>query len=593
MEIEELLVAIGIDTSQAAKIQEVVVALGAAAVAMANEANKINGDLDTIGESATQGAEEAGKKAEEAGRSMSKLKMIAVGVGAVIGFVSGKVLGFLDSAIAGAQNLSKEKGLLFDISKQELQQADEYQEAMKKTGLSIESIKTKIALNLVPQLTAITQKFNDWLGANKELIAAGLTKVIQWAGRFFRVIINTGRAIWKVIDSTIGWRGALILLAAAFAILNRSMLMSPITWVIAAIVGLMLVIDDLMGYLDGKESLFGEFWGACIGWIKSVMTWWNNLSEEWRTTIKLIGGMLAAAFGSNLFLAVTKGAGGFAKVLGFILSPLRRLVSMAMSAGKAFIWLGRALMMNPIGIIIGLVVGLVYVLHDLYKWLTTGDSVFGNFWQTISDTWSNIKKAFQDGVKNILMWLGMSEDGADKTVAGISAVFGTIFDVITMPFKLAWDLIKGLFKIWGDDTKSLTEKLGDTFWLVVDLIKKPFEEAFDWVLKKIEWIRGKVGWLFGSIGDGVEKLNDEVKKNPEIYSATGGIRTANFGAIPMPPQAKGGNTTYITVEGAKIDQNIVTNDPAKAGKVAAAGINQAIDLKRTMNNTGTVFANGD
>ncbi|KJF76688.1 hypothetical protein UA45_17200 [Morganella morganii] len=40
MEIEELLVAIGIDTSQAAKIQEVVVALGAAAVTMANEANK-------------------------------------------------------------------------------------------------------------------------------------------------------------------------------------------------------------------------------------------------------------------------------------------------------------------------------------------------------------------------------------------------------------------------------------------------------------------------------------------------------------------------------------------------------------------------
>lgn len=593
MEIEELLVAIGIDTSQAAKIQEVVVALGAAAVAMANEANKINGDLDTIGESAAQGAEEAGKKAEDAGRSMSKLKMIAVGVGAVIGFVSGKVLGFLDSAIAGAQNLSKEKGLLFDISEQELQQADEYQEAMKKTGLSIESIKTKIALNLVPQLTAITRKFNDWLGANKELIAAGLTKVIQWGGKFFQVIINTGRAIGKVIDNTIGWKGALALLAGAFLYLNRAMLMNPITWVVAGIVGLMLLLDDLMVYLDGGESLFGDFWGACIGWIKSVMTWWNALSEEWQTTIKLIGAMLAAAFGSNLFLAVTKGAGGFAKVLSFILSPLRRLISMAMSAGKAFIWLGRALMMNPIGIIIGLVVGLVYVLHDLYKWLTTGDSVFGNFWQTISDTWSNIKKAFQDGVKNILMWLGMSEDGADKTVAGISAVFGTIFDVITMPFKLAWDLIKGLFKIWGDDTKSLTEKLGDTFWLVVDLIKKPFEEAFDWVLKKIEWIRGKVGWLFGSIGDGVEKLNDEVKKNPEIYSATGGIRTANFGAIPMPPQAKGGNTTYITVEGAKIDQNIVTNDPAKAGKVAAAGINQAIDLKRTMNNTGTVFANGD
>ncbi|SUB98617.1 hypothetical protein [Proteus penneri] len=86
-----------------------------------------------------------------------------------------KVLGFIDASLAGAKELAQEKGLLFDISKKELAQADEYQEAMKKTGLSIESIKTKIALNLVPQLTKATQGFNDWLGANKELITEGLT----------------------------------------------------------------------------------------------------------------------------------------------------------------------------------------------------------------------------------------------------------------------------------------------------------------------------------------------------------------------------------------------------------------------------------
>ena len=588
MEIDELLVAIGIDTSQAAKIKEVVVALSAAAVAMASEANKINGDLDGIGESAASGAEEAKKKTEEAGRSMSKLKMIAVGVGAVIGFVSGKVLGFLDSAIAGAKTLSEEKGLLFDISKQELQQADEYQEAMKKTGLSIESIKTKIALNLVPQLTAVTQKFNDWLGANKELIAAGLTKVIQWGAKFFQVIINTGRAIGKVIDNTIGWKGALMVLAGAFLYLRRAMLMNPITWIIAGIVGLMLLIDDLMVYLDDGESLFGGFWGACIGWIKSVLSWWGNLSGEWKTSIKLIGAMLAAAFGSNLFLAVTKGAGGFAVLLKTILSPLKRMVNMVMTAGRAFIWLGRALMMNPIGIVIGLVVGLGYVLYDLYKWIKTGDSVFGAFWQTISDTWNSIKKAFQDGVKDILMWLGMSESGATSVVNGISAVFGTIFDVITMPFKLAWELISGLFDIWGDDTKSFTDKLGDTFWLVIDLIKKPFEKAFDWVLNKIEWIRGKVGWLFGGISEGIDSINEEVSKNPEVFSATGGIRNASF-SVPAPPN-KGGNTTYVTVEGAKVNQSIVTSDPAKAGNVAAAGINKASDNKRAYSNSGSVFA---
>ncbi|HHN8403921.1 TPA: hypothetical protein ACRRXZ_002445 [Morganella morganii] len=586
MEIDELLIKIGVDTSDAAKISQFVTTLSAAANQIAVQANGIADSFTDTTQSAEDGFLRASGEAEKAQTPINKLKLLAIGVAAVISAVAVKVAGFISGAIAGAKNLAQEKGLLFDISKQELQQADEYQEAMKKTGLAMESIKTKIALNLLPQLNSVVGGFNDWLRANKELIAAGLTKVIQWGGKIIQVLVNTGRAIGKVIDNTIGWKGAVMALGAAFAFLNRKMLMNPITLIIAGIVGLMLLIDDLMVYLRGGKSLFGDFWGACIGWIKSVMAWWNDLSEEWQTTIKLIGAMLTAAFGSNLFLAVTKGAGGFAKVLGFILSPLRRLVSMSMSAGKAFIWLGRALMMNPIGIIIGLVVGLVYVLYDLYKWLTTGDSVFGNFWQTISDTWSNIKKAFQDGVKNILMWLGMSEDGADKTVAGISAVFGTIFDVITTPFRLAWDLIKGLFKIWGDDTKSLTEKLGDTFWLVVDLIKKPFEKAFDWVLEKIEWIRGKVSWLFSSVSDGVDKLSEEARKHPE-FSATGGIRNANW-SIPT-PTGNSGNTTYVTVEGAKVNQNIVTNDSVKAGNIAAAGVNKVGNLKQTHNNLAGVY----
>lgn len=552
MEIEELLVAIGIDTSQAAKIQEVVVALGAAAVAMANEANKINGDLDAIGESAAAGAEAAGKKAEEAGRSMSRLKMIAVGVGAVIGFVSGKVLGFLDSAIAGAQNLSKEKGLLFDISKQELQQADEYQEAMKKTGLSIESIKTKIALNLVPQLTAITQKFNDWLGANKELIAAGLTKIIQWGGKFFQVIINTGRAIGKVIDNTIGWKGAILALGAAFAFLNRKMLLNPITWIIAGIVGLMILIDDLMVYLRGGKSKWGKFWEPCIGWIKSVMTWWNELSREWQTTIKLIGAMLTAAFGSNLFLAVTKGAGGFAKVLGFILSPLRRLISMAMSAGRAFIWLGRALMMNPIGIIIGLVVGLVYVLHDLYKWLTTGESSFSSFWQSCSDAWESIKKAFNDGVDSV----------------------------------------------------------GETLKAVTELIKAPFRIAFDWVMEMYDKTLGKVVSLINrlrGVKDEISDIDREANRlnedemanlsasmNQQVMAIAKVVQQTSV--IPNDPGAVVGgamspttnNRTEVNQGDVHITQTISTNDAAKAASLAIDGFTK--QLKQAARNTEGVLA---
>lgn len=564
MEIEELLVAIGIDTSQAAKIQEVVVALGAAAVAMANEANKINGDLDTIGESAAQGAEEAGKKAEEAGRSMSKLKMIAVGVGAVIGFVSGKVLGFLDSAIAGAKNLAQEKGLLFDISKQELQQADEYQEAMKKTGLSIESIKTKIALNLVPQLTAITQKFNDWLGANKELIAAGLTKVIQWAGRFFRVIINTGRAIWKVIDSTIGWRGALILLAAAFAILNRSMLMSPITWVIAAIVGLMLVIDDLMGYLDGKESLFGEFWGACIGWIKDVIAWWNEFYTNNKEIIDGITGAFVTMVDS--IISVFSGLFSYFKnVLKLILGIFTGDIDLMSEA-----WSGMA-------------EDAMKVFDGLIQFFSGFFDLLGSLWvgllKTVSKVWSSIMRV----IRRVFDWI---KNGVKTAVNAVKTTFLAVVDFIAAPFRNGWNLVKKLFDIWGNDSSSFTDKIKETFEAVVKFVSEPFEKAFKAIEKAFDavmnWIRNGLDEIENS------ELMKKIRENPEL-SMTGGIRRMDFGMPPPKSVVNGGNQNSATYN-VDVKQTINTNDAVKAAGLAVDGLTK--ELQKTARNTETTFASG-
>lgn len=541
MEIEELLVAIGVDTSQAAKIQEVVVALGAAAVAMANEANKINGDLDTIGESAAQGAEEAGKKAEEAGRSMSKLKMIAVGVGAVIGFVSGKVLGFLDSAIAGAQNLSKEKGLLFDISKQELQQADEYQEAMKKTGLSIESIKTKIALNLVPQLTAITQKFNDWLGANKELIAAGLTKVIQWGGKFFQVLINTGRAIGKVIDNTIGWKGAVMALGAAFAFLNRKMLMNPITWIIAGIVGLMILIDDLMVYLRGGKSKWGKFWEPCIEWINKVRKWWTELSDEWKTTIKMIGSMWALAFGADQVKKATSGLGLVRKAISFLLSPVKMVTRAVKALFSPFRLLGK---MGG-----GLIRGVGKVAGAFSGSFGAAGKVISNF-------------------GSLLM-----KSSIIKTMGSLSKVAGNSGKAFSTAFSLAGKAFKGfLAMISANPVLLALGAIATAVYLIYeywDDIKRVTREALD-AIENSELVKN-------------------IRANPEL-SPTGGIRNANW-SIPPEALKKGGGTTTVTVEGAKVNQNIVTNDSVKAGNVAASGIKQVQDATytRTMNNLGSVL----
>ncbi|WP_272577829.1 hypothetical protein [Providencia sp. PROV268] len=597
MEIEELLVAIGVDTTQAAKIKDVVAALGAAAAQIAIEANKINGNLDDIGDEASDNLEEAGTKADNVGSKISKLKLIALGVGAVIGAVSAKVIGFIDGALAGAKDLAQEKGLLFDISKKELAQADEYQAALKKTGLSIDSIKTKIALNLVPQLTKATKGFNEWLTSNKELIANGLTKVIQWGAKVIQVVINSVKAISMLIEKTIGWKAAVIGLVAILAVLKRAMLMAfianPITWVIAGIVGLMLLLDDLMVYLEGGDSLFGEFWGSCISWIKSVKDWWSGLSKEFKASLKIIGAMLAATFGTNIFVSMTKGAGLFGKAISFLISPIKTLIKFAGLAGKAFMILGRALLMNPIGIVIGLVVGLGYVLYDLYKWLTTGESAFGDFWKAVADTWEKIKSFFKDGVKSILMSLGLSEDGAEKAVTAIGEAFSAVFALIIYPFTSAWEFIKGLFSIWGDDSTSFTEKLGKTFSLATDIIKKPFMIAFEFVEKYFNK-------LIGGIKDGIASVksffgfgNDEA-----VGEASGNLTGSIINAALLEPSLPNlssatTNNKSITINQGdiQVQQSIVTGDPQKAASLSLDGINKN-GYKLAEKSLDSVLANG-
>ncbi|WP_115064981.1 hypothetical protein [Proteus penneri] len=69
------------------------------------------------------------------------------------------------------------------------------------------------------------------------------------------MVVNSIKAVSKLVESTVGWKGAILGIITILAILKKSMIMAfianPITWVIAGIVGLMLLLDDLMVYLEG------------------------------------------------------------------------------------------------------------------------------------------------------------------------------------------------------------------------------------------------------------------------------------------------------------------------------------------------------
>ncbi|MCZ6102929.1 hypothetical protein [Campylobacter ureolyticus] len=202
-------------------------------------------------------------------------------IGAVFTTAGGLIANYIEKPLKNIDELNKEKNRLFDITKAEIKQAKEYQTNINKSRTYLKSLTTQIAIKLIPTVNQSIKGFNNFVLKNKELIADGISKLLSWIIKTGQVFFNFFRGINFVIKSTIGWKNALIILIGILAILKRAMittfLTSPIGLIIGAIMALMLLIDDLYTYLDGGESLFGEYWEPFISAGKEVLAFFKTM----------------------------------------------------------------------------------------------------------------------------------------------------------------------------------------------------------------------------------------------------------------------------------------------------------------------------
>lgn len=135
----------------------------------------------------------------------------------------------------------------------------EYNDSITILKFGLGALQKDIAIGFAPQLKELAEIFTDFLIANKDLISKGLSKVIEVIGAMLRAIFNVGSAFIKAIDNTIGLENAMYLLGAAVLFFNKALFLSPITWIIAGIVGLIAIIDDLIVGFRGGESVIFDF----------------------------------------------------------------------------------------------------------------------------------------------------------------------------------------------------------------------------------------------------------------------------------------------------------------------------------------------
>jgi TP901 family phage tail tape measure protein len=199
-----------------------------------------------------------------------------------------------------------------------------------------------------------------------------------------------------------------------------------------------------------------------VKWItgvsQSVVAWAQANPETAASIMKLAAGLAVFKVG----LGVTKIAlgaiiGPIAKFWGFIqrmravgaaAKALWLLRSGLWVAGKAALWLGRALMANPIGLIVGALAIAAYLIY------THWDTIKAAFWSAVGwlgETWSLIKAKFADGVAFLQTlpgrMIGLGKNIVQGLVAGILAAPGAVWNALKRIVNIGIDGVKNFLGI--------------------------------------------------------------------------------------------------------------------------------------------------
>lgn len=370
------------------------------------------------------GAQTDTEKVKSFGAALTKVGSIATVVVGALKTVSLAAWAFADSYIRRADELSKANSGLFKITKEQVEMSKKYEEGMGKLGKMIESVKIRVAFGFLPTMLEMVKTFNNFLDANKDLIANGIVKLLEVVSKLSQVINNTVRFIVKIIEATIGWKGALIVLIGVFVWLKRAMLLAfvtnPIFWVIAAIGVLLLLIDDFMTYLDGGESQFGDFWGSMLEWIEEIKP---ALQAIWDALV--IGMSYLIEFGA--FVAKYLG-GAFVDAVQVIASILGLIGSLFEGNTELIAGYWGLMIENLLSMFQNLAMLFEPIAHKLV--------------QIMSAVWDAIVSYISAKISQII-------SAISGFISSIGTALGNVFDIVTAPFAKAFDWIANKFSGLG------------------------------------------------------------------------------------------------------------------------------------------------
>lgn len=278
---------------------------------------------------------------------------------------------------------------------------------------------------------------------------------------------------------------------------------------------------------------------------------------------KFLGGFL----GNFLFSAISKLSLGFGYLIGYIAKG-------AMMFGKAIFMMSRALLTNPIGLLIAGIAVAAYLIYD--NWEKIGPW-FSELWQMVSgafaSAWSGIVNFCSEAWTNI----------SNFFTSGIGNITATILN--WSPLGLFYQILQPVLSLFGIELPGKFSEFGSNLIQgLVNGIRNAWEGAKEWVIGLGQSIKG---WFTSEV---------EIHSPSRVFKGYGvniveGLAIGMNKSIPMAEDASDNLSSAVGLNGVSHNTGLLANyQPLNRAEVMSSATTQAQGI--TVHFNPTINVNG-
>ncbi|EQZ01613.1 hypothetical protein [Escherichia coli] len=353
-----------------------------------------------------------------------------------------QLLSMTGEEISSLQNKAEALGV---VTQDQADQFAAYNDSLTTLGKGFDGIKFQVAVGFVPVLKDLVDGFTDFLIANKDLIKNGLAhlgeiifSVMGMIRRFLPIIglITTGFVAWKI--AAIGLR---TVLATIF---------SPVVLITAAIIALVLVIDDLLTAMEGGQSVIADFfkdnWGidivpalkeakaSLMAFINYAIGVFKPLADAIASMFRMVWHLITGAFTGDFQDAMKDAQNIFDSLIAFITGAFGVV-------GDAIKYVFGDAGSFVVDVFTTAIENTKLMFSALWK-LVTGD---------FEGAWGDVVKIFDNGVELMKKPFTAFIDWAKNIFAGLGEY---ISNIISNAASNAWNATKSFFGVGEDEQQQ-------------------------------------------------------------------------------------------------------------------------------------------